>query len=68
MDGAGETKVVLRLDCTKLKRTLGRRPRRNIDRAVEMICRFSRVRCGGDLSAEMDAEITACLNEDRTNA
>jgi len=55
---------LLHLDCTKLKETFGWRPRWDIAKAVEMTCRFGKVwHAGGDVPAEMEAEIAAFLNE-----
>lgn len=54
----------LRLDCTKLKNVLGWSPRWNIDRAVEMTCRFGKtIQSGGDVAGEMDREIQKFLEE-----
>jgi len=58
---------LLHLDCTKLKETFGWRPRWDIAKAVEMTCRFGKVwQAGGDVPAEMEAEIAAFLNEGET--
>lgn len=55
----------LRLDCTKLKTVFGWSPRWNIDRAVEMTCRFGRVlQSDGDVCAEMNREIQTFLEEE----
>ena len=52
----------LKLDSTKLKTALGWKPRWGIDRAVELVCDWSRAwLSGGDVSAEMDREIGAYL-------
>ena len=48
----------LKLDCSKVKSVFGWRPRWHIQKAIQMTCQFSRVLLsGGDLSAEMQAEI-----------
>lgn len=52
----------LKLDCTKLKDTFGWQPRWNIKKAVEQVCRFSKVWLGGgDVRAEMDREMNEFL-------
>lgn len=54
----------LKLDCSKIKSTLGWRPRWNIEKCMEMTCRFSKVwLSGGDISTEMDKEIKEFLEE-----
>lgn len=53
----------LKLDCTKLKDTFGWQPRWNIEKAVEQVCRFSKVwLSGGDVRAEMDREMSEFLD------
>ena len=48
----------LKLDCSKMKSVFGWRPVWHIEKAVDMICRWSRVWLeGGDVPAEMDREI-----------
>ena len=48
----------LKLDCSKIKSVFSWQPRWHIEEAVEMTCRFSKVwLSGGDIAAEMDAEI-----------
>ena len=52
----------LKLDCTRLKTVFGWQPRWHIDKAVDMVCRWSRVwLAGGDVPAEMDREIREFL-------
>lgn len=52
----------LKLDCSKVKATFGWKPRWHIAECMEMVCRFSKVwLAGGDIPAEMDAEIEAFL-------
>lgn len=52
----------LKLDCSKLKSTFGWTPRWHMDECMQMTCHFSKVwLSGGDLPAEMDAEIFAFL-------
>ena len=54
----------LKLDCSKIKSVFGWTPRWHIDEAVGMTCRFSKVwLSGGDIPAEMDAEIAEFLKE-----
>ena len=48
----------LKLDCGLAKRVFGWQPRWSIDTAVEMVCRFEKMRLAdADLSGEMDGEI-----------
>lgn len=48
----------LKLDCSKIKATFGWKPRWHIEKCMEMTVRFSKVWLnGGDVSAEMEAEI-----------
>ena len=52
----------LKLDCSKIKVTFGWSPRWHIRECMEMVCRFSKVwLAGGDVPAEMDAEIKEFL-------
>ena len=61
--------ALLRLNCEKLKNTLGWRPRWGIDQAIEMTCRFGKVwLSGGSIPSEMEAEITAFLNGGEADA
>lgn len=54
----------LRLDCSLLKSTFGWQPRWHIAECMEMVCRFGKVwQAGGDIPAEMDAEIAAFLGQ-----
>lgn len=48
----------LKLDCSKIKATLGWKPKWHIDECMKMTCRFSKIWIsGGDIAAEMDYEI-----------
>lgn len=48
----------LKLDCSKLRSTFGWRPRWNIEKSIEMTCRFNKVWLSkSDISKEMDQEI-----------
>ena len=52
----------LKLDCSKVKAMFGWKPRWHIAECMEMVCRFSKVwLSGGDVPAEMDAEINEFL-------
>lgn len=52
----------LKLDCSKVKSVFGWRPHWHIDTCMQMTCRFARVwMAGGDIPAEMDAEIKEFL-------
>lgn len=54
----------LKLDCSKVKAVFGWNPRWHIQECMDMTCRFSKVwLTGGDIPAEMDAEITAFIEE-----
>lgn len=54
----------LKLDCSLLKSTFGWQPRWHIGECMAMTCRFGKVwLAGGDIPAEMDAEIRAFLEE-----
>lgn len=53
----------LKLDCSKVKSTFGWTPKWHMEECMEMVCRFSKVwLSGGDISAEMDAEIKEFFN------
>lgn len=48
----------LKLDCSKVKATLGWQPRWHMEECMTMVCQFSKVwLAGGDIPAEMDKEI-----------
>lgn len=48
----------LKLDCSKVKRVFGWKPRFHIEECMEMTCRFSKVYlAGGDCEKEMEKEI-----------
>ena len=52
----------LKLDCSKVKAVFGWKPRWHIAECMDMVCRFSKVwLSGGDVPAEMDAEINEFL-------
>ena len=52
----------LKLDCSKVKTVFGWKPRWHIAECMDMVCRFSKVwLSGGDVPAEMDAEINEFL-------
>lgn len=54
----------LRLDCGKLKRVFGWKPRWNVDTAVEKIVQWMRVyQKGGNISACMDGQFMDFLND-----
>lgn len=56
--GAPHEAGFLKLDCSLMKRTFGWQPRWGIDKAVEMVCAFSKgMLVGGDVAREMDREI-----------
>jgi len=58
--GAPHEAGLLKLDCSLMKRTFGWQPKWSIEKAVEQVVSFEKLRlAGGDLSAEMDAEIKA---------
>ena len=60
--GAPHEARYLRLDCGKLKRVFGWQPRWHMEECMERVCRFSKVwLSGGDISAEMDFEISEFL-------
>ena len=61
--GAPHEASYLKLDCGKIKRVFGWKPRWHIAESVEMTCRFSKVWLnGGDIPAEMDKEIEDFFN------
>lgn len=50
----------LKLDCSKVKRVFGWRPRWHIEECMQMVCQFGKIwLSGGDIPAEMDDEIAA---------
>lgn len=52
----------LKLDCSRIKAVFGWKPRWHMAECMEMVCRFSKVwLAGGDIPAEMDAEINEFL-------
>lgn len=52
----------LKLDCSRVKMVFGWKPRWHIVECMDMVCRFSKVYlAGGDVPAEMDAEIAEFL-------
>lgn len=54
----------LKLDCSKIKSVFGWKPRWHMGECMDMVCRFSKLYlAGGDIAAEMDAEIAAFLEE-----
>lgn len=54
----------LRLDCARIKRKIGWRPRWDIEKAIEQTCRFTRVYLEkGNISEEMEREIQEFLSE-----
>lgn len=54
----------LKLDCAKLKSTFGWKPRWNIEDAIQKTVDWTKVwLAGGNISAEMDREITEYLEE-----
>lgn len=67
--GAPYEADLLKLDCSKLKTTFGWRPRWHIEKCVEMVCQFERLRiAGGNVAAEMDAEIKLFLNTENAES
>ncbi len=49
---------LLKLDCSKVKKTFDWQPRWNIRECMEMVCQFSKIwLAGGNIPAEMDREI-----------
>ena len=62
--GAPHEAKLLGLDCGKLKETFGWSPRWDIRESVDYTCRFGKVwLAGGDIPAEMDAEIRRFMEE-----
>lgn len=56
----------LKLDCSKIKRVFGWKPRLNIEKAIEKTCDWTRVWLScGDVSAEMDKEIDEFFNSEK---
>lgn len=54
----------LKLDCSKIKNTLGWKPKWNIQECMEKVCQFSKVwLSGGDILTEMDKEIEDFFRE-----
>lgn len=54
----------LKLDCSKIKATFGWKPRWHIEECMDMTTRFSKVwLSGGDIPAEMEAEIREFLED-----
>lgn len=54
----------LKLDCSKIKSVFGWKPRWHMEECMKMTCQFSKVWLnGGDIPAEMDAEIEEFLEE-----
>lgn len=57
----------LKLDCSKLKSSLGWKPHWNIEECMEMVCRFYKVWLeGGDIPSEMDSEIRLFKEKERS--
>ena len=57
-DGGPHEANFLRLDCSKIKKSLGWTPRWHIDEAIEKTCEFTRVYLNhGDIVQEMEREI-----------
>ena len=62
--GAPHEANYLKLDCSKLKTTLGWKPKWHIEKCIRQVCRFSRIWMEqGDIPAEMDREIREFLKE-----
>jgi len=54
----------LKLDCSKIKKVFGWRPRWHIDECMEKTCRFGKIwLSGGDIPSEMDREIEEFFSE-----
>lgn len=52
----------LKLDCSKIKKVFGWKPRWHMDECMDMVCRFSKIwLAGGNIPAEMDREIEEFL-------
>lgn len=63
-DGGPHEANFLKLDCSKLKKTFGWAPRWNLDRALDMVVAWNKCYLsGGDISAEMDREISVFLEQ-----
>ena len=61
-DGGPHEAQFLKLDCSKLKKTFGWKPRWHAEECLEKVCAFSKVwLAGGDIPAEMDNEIMEFL-------
>lgn len=62
-NGPHETKTLL-LDCTKIKKTLGWKPRWNIEKAIEKVVEWTKCySSGGDVRACMDKQIEEYLSD-----
>lgn len=62
-DGGPHEANFLKLDCSKIKKTFGWKPRWNVETAVERIVEWSKVYLeGGDVSDCMDRQIMEFLN------
>ncbi len=54
----------LKLDCSRMKTAFGWRPEWRIDKCVELVCRFEKLRLsGGDVRAEMEREIREYMED-----
>lgn len=54
----------LKLDCSRIKKTFGVSPVWSIEKAVEMVCRFTKAQLdGGDAECEMNAEISEYMED-----
>ncbi len=54
----------LKLDCSKIKKVFGWRPRWHIDECMDKTCRFGKIwLSGGDIPSEMDREIEEFFSE-----
>ena len=54
----------LKLDCSRIKKTFGISPVWSIDKAVEMVCRFTKTQLnGGDAASEMNTEISEYMED-----
>ncbi|MBD5137883.1 MAG: CDP-glucose 4,6-dehydratase [Ruminococcus sp.] len=54
----------LKLDCSRLKSVFGWKPVWHVEKAMEEVCRFTKVQLsGGDVSKEMDREIEEFLED-----
>lgn len=64
-DGGPHEANFLKLDCSKLKRTLGWSPRWNVETAMEKIVEWTRIYfAGGDVTACMDRQIAEFLDRE----